>query len=185
MSKNIKETKMLMENWANHVGMDEATLSTRRSMLDRILGRNKEDENDPNDAMPADGKDDDAIEVGDEDIIDQEPTDKGEQLKLAHAINFLTQDLEYKDFKNFILDIAQQSVRSAYTGIEDTGNPELDQLRKQVSGATAKKVLTKLRSAIAAAFPEDPKKFVQMKENLDRVISEWDSPRKIVLEIKK
>lgn len=120
---------------------------------------------------------DDEIEIGDEDIVDSEPAGREEQLKLAHAINFLNQNLKYGQLRHFVMAKVRWAIQDKLKqAISDSSKPsfrtnvELDTLRKQVAVDVSKKIMSSIEKALIAAFPQDPKKFLSnsMKEGVNK-----------------
>jgi len=185
--KGINETKLMMENWAKYTGLNEAWVDRAKKTLGDYFSLSDKGKKN----MPADGDNDDAIEIGDEDIVDELPTDRGEQLKIAHAVNFLKDYLNYDKFrkdiarfvreelKNALSNTKSQAPGSSFIGQEVPKPVEFNEEAGDDSGAreeiyrkTANLVLSRIEQAIKLALPQDPQSLItkSLRESLDTAL---------------
>lgn len=185
-----------MESWDNYLGEAGLKGINRQKIAQLLnkLGRKvpKDDEegkdlpggDDVDDALPADGTDDDSLE-GTDDDFDVDVADQQDQVQAAHAVNFLNHYLNYDKFRVNIVKMARDNLKRALNkAVKDQRGaepgPDLSQLpeqnsfdegqREAIYRKVSNAVLNRVEAAIKQALPKNTKDLVysDVKESLNK-----------------
>lgn len=188
--KNIEDTRMLMENWQSHIeeqggglaGMNRAKVA---QLLKQLVGKGTQEVGDEDivgsedlpggegtdDAMPADGTDDDSLE-GTDDDFDVDVASQKDQLQMAHATNFLNHYLNYDKFRVNIVKMVRDNLRRALDratkSIQEQGDID-EQGREAIYREVANVILNRVEMAVKKALPPSARDLVisDLKESLN------------------
>lgn len=187
--KNIEDTKVLMENWQNHVVEQGGSLQgLNRSkvvqLLKRLAGPGQEipvDDEDivgsedlpggdgPDDAMPADGTDDDAVTVDDADVIDS-----GKDLSMGDVMTVLNQlrntgGLSFEDMGNEMLDDVRDAMRKTIDILSK--RPGIMSKDRQTDKENIEEVGNRILKRLEVAFEKlfQPRALVDLQEVLKTI----------------
>lgn len=186
-NKNIVETRDFTNKWNSHIieqGGSVAGLNRAKvvQLLKRLMGtEDKEeddifgtptpvsDENDPNDAMPADGRDDDAG-----DVTTSASNSSEEQLSLADVNTVLNQlrntgGLSFEDIGNSVLSDVRNAIKKTIDTLASrsgvlSSDKEKD---KKYIKLVGKRILNRLETAFENLF--EPKQLVGIQEVLKTI----------------
>jgi|GEM_PF-4153487 len=182
--KRINETKNFLKGWGTYLneagGLDGVNRSKIAQLLKR-LGKSEQPPPIPDDAMPADGADDDNV-VDDVDVIDS-----GNDLSMGQIMVVLNQlrntgGLSFEDLGNDLLNQVRDSIKKTITtlakrpGVRSSDIAQDKQNIEEVGG----RILKRLEVAFEKLF--QPRALVNLQEVLQVIESE---EHKVLKEHKK
>lgn len=191
--KRIEETKSLMESWNSHLieqggGLQGLNRTKVAQLLKRLAGGDVPSEYEvgdediigsedlpggdgPNDAMPADGKDDDAVVDDVDSIGDEDKLSMGDVMVVLNQLRN-TGGLSFENMGNKMLDQVRDAVQKTVSVLEK--RPGVSSLDKESDKKNITTVGNRILNRLEAAFEKlfEPKTLLNIQEVLDCIKKE-------------